>query len=262
MAVFQMPFYFTQEETLEDKKKKWMSEHAHEPKQITPDFEPVPGWKPFAEYGSSPAEIIANCVKKKDFSVLHAGDYFDGTVDGLIYRWTISKFNHYGQNEALMVPNRLIPGKTKFGGNNTYSDSDLGDKFSDFYGQMPASLQPYVLEMSLPWTDSDGEQNTVTAHVFPPSEIEAFGFAEYSKESSSDYKQWQRFNKRSTGAYWLRSTKADDTDMVVVNNDGSPASEFAADAYFMFPCFCIGGGEMSKPTPPKPEPDPGDGDWI
>lgn len=49
MTVFQMPFYFVQEEILEDKKKKWLSEHAHEHKRITPDFEPIPGWEHYRQ---------------------------------------------------------------------------------------------------------------------------------------------------------------------------------------------------------------------
>jgi len=231
----------------EEEKKVWAKQHSGEHKIPKADFEPVPGWKPFEDYGSSPAEIIANCVRKKDYYALFVGDYFDETVNGTTYRWTIVEFNHYGRGEALMVPNILIPGTvTLSNSNNTYSGSNLEGKFNEFYNAMPNSLKPYVLEMTLPWTDSSGSQSTVTEHVFPPSEIEAFGTTHNSRESSSAYKQWPCFTSdssrvRSNQWYWLRSTYAGGS---TVGLDVS-----ASGAYDLFsstasggalPCFCLG----------------------
>lgn len=230
MTVFQMPFYF-----------------AYENKRITPGFEPIPGWKPFANYGSSPAQIIAHCVRNKDFSVLHAGDYFDETVNGTTYRWTIAEFNHYGRGEALLVPDKLMPDNMKFSDvDNLYIDSTLDWKFKDFYRVMPDSLKPYVLKMSLPCTNVNGKVDYFDEHVFPPSEIEAFGKAKYSNESSRVYTQWACFTDnrsriRSNRWYWLRSTHANSrTAIPAVNTDGSYAPARISAAGGMLPCFCIG----------------------
>lgn len=230
MTVFQMPFY-----------------SAYENKLITPDFEPIPGWKPFANYGSSPAQIIANCVRNKDFSVLHADDYFDETVNGTTYRWTIAEFNHYGRGEALLVPDKLMPDNMKFSDvDNLYIDSTLDWKLKDFYRVMPDSLKPYVLKMSLPCTNVNGTVDYFDEHVFPPSEIEAFGKAKYSNESSRVYTQWACFTDnrsriRSNRWYWLRSTHANSrTAIPAVNTDGSYAPARISAAGGMLPCFCIG----------------------
>lgn len=230
-----------------EQKKEWAKQHSGEHKIPKADFEPVKGWKPFANYGSTPAEIIANCVRKKDYDALFVGDYFDETVNGTTYRWTIAEFNHYGRGEALLVPDKLMPGTVQFASSyNTYSGSNLESKFNEFYNAMPASLKLYVLEMTLPWTDSGGSQSTVTEHVFPPSEIEAFGTTYYSKESSSSYKEWACFvndssRKRSGQWYWLRSTyRGDESIVPVVNDDGSYGWDTASYSGGALPCFCIG----------------------
>lgn len=230
-----------------EQKKEWAKQHSGEHKIPKADFEPVKGWKPFANYGSSPAEIIANCVRNKDCDALFVGDYFDETVNGTTYRWTIAEFNHYGRGEALLVPDKLIPGAMQFASSyNTYSGSNLESKFNEFYNAMPASLKPYVLEMTLPWTNSGGSQSTVTEHVFPPSEIEAFGTTYYSKESSSSYKEWACFindssRKRSGRWYWLRSTySGGESSVPVVYDDGSYNWYHAYLSGGALPCFCIG----------------------
>lgn len=231
-----------------EQKEEWAKQHSGEHKIPKADFEPVKGWKPFANYGSSPAEIIANCVRKKDYDALFVGDYFDETVNGTTYRWTIAEFNHYGRGEALLVPNILMPNDVVFnsGYDNNYSNSNLRTVFNSFYNAMPASLKPYVLEMTLPWTDYHGSQSTVTEHVFPPSEIEAFGKTIYSKESSSAYKQWPCFTDnssrvRSSRRYWLRSTYGgDSSDVPVVDSDGSYNGSDSDDSADACPCFCLG----------------------
>ena len=230
-----------------EQKKEWAKQHSGEHKIPKADFEPVKGWKPFADYGSSPAEIIANCVRKKDYDALFVGDYFDETVNGTTYRWTIAEFNHYGRGEALLVPDKLMPGDDYFGDDNTYRGSTLEKKFSGFYDAMPSSLKPYVLEMTLPWTNYNGSQSTVTEHVFPPSEIEALGTTYYSKESSSSYKEWACFTNdssriRSSRAYWLRSTRSGNSDYVPeVLASGGPDYGYAYSYQRgALPCFCLG----------------------
>lgn len=227
----------------ESEARDWFTSHSSS-KQLTPSFEPLPGWKPFKDYASG-AEIIARAIRDNKRYMVNVGDYFDETVNGTTYRWTVSEFNHYGRNEALMVPDKLIPGDGTFGSNNTYSGSNLESRFNEFYNSMPASLKPYVLATALPWTDQYGSQSTVTEHVFPPSEIEAFGEKHYSKESSSSYRKWACFSDngsrvRSNRDYWLRSTYADDSSCVPVV--GIVGSTYCYDYYSSggaLPCFCI-----------------------
>lgn len=229
----------------ESEARDWFNSHRSS-KQLTPNFEPIPNWQPFKDYASG-AEIIAHAIRDNKRYMVHAGDYFDETVNGTTYRWTVSEFNHYGRNEALLVPDKLLPDTLKFSTNysNKYPHSDLESKLNDFYNAMPSSLKPYVCNMSLPWTDNDGSQRTVTEHVFPPSEIEAFGSTTYSKESSSSYKKWACFSDnasrvRSNQWYWLRSTYADDSsDVPVVNNDGSDDYYDSTLSGGALPCFCI-----------------------
>lgn len=224
--------------------RAWFDSHTS-PKQLSPSFEPLPGWKPFKDY-SSGAEIIARAIRDGKRYMVNVGDYFDETVNGTTYRWTIAEFNHYGRNEALMVPDKCMPGDEAFSSsNNTYSGSSLESKLSGFYNAMPSSLRYYALNMSLPWTDSNGSISYLSEYVFPPSEIEAFGETHYSKESSSYYSKWACFSdnaSRTRCAWgWLRSTYSGYSDRVPsVNSDGS----YSWNGYYgterACPCFCIG----------------------
>lgn len=225
--------------------REWFSAHTS-PKQLTSSFEPLPGWKPFEDYASG-AEIIARAIRDNKRYMVNVGDYFDETVNGTTYRWAVSEFNHYGRNEALLVPDKLLPDTLKFSTNysNKYPHSDLESKLNDFYNAMPSSLKPYVLNMSLPWTDSNGYTSYLNEHVFPPSEIEAFGEKHYSKESSSSYKKWACFSDnasrvRSNQWYWLRSTYAGDSSIVpVVNGYGLYYYYYYDGSGGALPCFCI-----------------------
>lgn len=225
--------------------RDWFTSHSSS-KQLTPNFEPIPGWKPFKDYASG-AEIIAHAIRDGKRYMVNVGDYFGETVNGTTYRWTIAEFNHYGRNEALMVPDKLVPETVAFSGkNNTYSGSNVENKFNSFYNAMPSSLRSYVLNMSLPWTDSDGDKSYISEHVFPPSEIEAFGSTTYSSEPSGSYKKWVCFTdnnsrKRNNQWYWLRSTYADHSSYVpVVGSDGSNYDYGVSYSGGLFPCFCIG----------------------
>lgn len=224
--------------------REWFNSHTS-PKQLSPNFEPLPGWKPFENY-SSGAEIIARAIRDGKRYMVNTGDYFDETVNGTTYRWTIAEFNHYGRNEALMVPDKCMPGDEAFSSsNNTYSGSSLESKLSGFYNAMPSSLRYYALNMSLPWTDSNGSTSYLSEYVFPPSEIEAFGMALYSKESSSDYSKWACFSdnaSRTRCAWcWLRSTYSGLSARVPgVTGDGSYCWYDCYAAGRAFPCFCIG----------------------
>lgn len=229
----------------EEEKRAWFNSHTS-PKQLTPSFEPVPDWKPFKDYASG-AEIIARAIRDGKRYMINVGDYFDETVSGTTYRWTVAEFNHYGRNEALLVPDRLLPGTLNFSTNysNKYPHSDLESKLNDFYNAMPSSLKPYVLNMSLPWMDSNGSTSYLNEYVFPPSEIEAFGEKHYSKESSSSYKKWACFTDnssriRSNQWYWLRSTDAGGSaDVPVVGSDGSYSYSYYYGSGGALPCFCI-----------------------
>lgn len=224
--------------------RQWFNSHTS-PKQLSPSFEPLPGWKPFKDYASG-AEIIARAIRDGKRYMVNVGDYFDETVNGTTYRWTIAEFNHYGQNEALMVPDKLIPGTTQFASSdNTYSGSILESKFNDFYNAMPASLKSYVCNMRLPWTNSYGSTSYLNEHVFPPSEIEAFGSATYSKESSGYYSKWACFTDNGSRArdyrwYWLRSTYSGVSAVVSgVGGGGVHTYYVYYDSGGLLPCFCI-----------------------
>lgn len=230
----------------EEEKRAWFNSHTS-PKKLTPSFEPVPDFKPFKDYASA-AEIIARAIRDGKRYMINVGDYFDETVSGTTYRWTVAEFNHYGRNEALLVTDRLLPGTLNFSTNysNKYPHSDLESKLNDFYNAMPSSLKPYVLNMSLPWMDSNGSTSYLNEYVFPPSEIEAFGSAVYSKESSSSYKKWACFTDNASRArnnqwYWLRSSHSGSSSNVpVVSNDGSSYYLSYYSSGGALPCFCIG----------------------
>lgn len=232
--------------------REWFNSHTS-PKQLSPSFEPLPGWKPFKDY-SSGAEIIARAIRDGKRYMVNTGDYFDETVNGTTYRWTVAEFNHYGRNEALMVPNMHIgTSGVQFntGDSSTYSGSNLESVFTRFYNSMPSSLKPYLLNMSLPWTDSNGSMSHLNEYVFPPSEIEAFGETHYSKESSSYYSKWACFSDNSSRMrhyvkgsggdwYWLRSTDSSISWRVpVVYSDGSFNSWHSTYSGGALPCFCI-----------------------
>lgn len=224
--------------------REWFNSHTS-PKQLSPSFEPLPEWKPFENYASG-AEIIARAIRDGKRYMINIGDYFDETVDGNTYRWTIAEFNHYGQNEALMVPDKRIPGDIAFSSsNNTYSGSNLESVLNNFYNAMPSSLKSYVLNMSLPWTDKDGSLSYLREYVFPPSEIEAFGKTIYSKESSNYYSKWACFSDDSSRSklgnyYWLRSTHCGgSTGVPVVTVGGSYRLGHYAYSGGACPCFCI-----------------------
>ena len=233
--------------------REWFNSHTS-PKQLSPNFEPLPGWKPFKDYASG-AEIIARAIRDNKRYMVNVGDYFDETVDGNTYRWTIAEFNHYGRNEALMVPNMHIGTKgVQFNAtdSNTYSGSNLENVFTRFYNSMPSSLRSYVLNMRLPWTDSNGSTSYLNEYVFPPSEIEAFGETHNSKESSSYYSKWACFSDNSSRMrhyvkgsggdwYWLRSTYSGLSSSVpAVGSDGSISLWGYYDSGGACPCFCIG----------------------
>lgn len=231
--------------------RQWFESHTS-PKQLSPNFEPLPGWKPFKDYASG-AEIIARAIRDGKRYMVNVGDYFDETVDGNTYRWTIAEFNHYGRNEALMVAGSFIgTSSIVFNSNNdnTYSGSNLESVFTRFYNSMPSSLRSYVLNMSLPWTDKDGSLSYLNEYVFPPSEIEALGTTHYSKESSSYYSKWacfsddnSRIRKRVDGSSdycWLRSTYAGDANRVpYVRSSGAADWNNANGSDGALPCFCI-----------------------
>lgn len=228
----------------EEEKRAWFNSHTS-PKQLTPSFEPLPDFKPFKDY-SSGAEIIARAIRDGKRYMVNVGDYFDETVNGTTYRWTIAEFNHYGQNEALLVPDKRIPGDVAFSSNdNTYSGSNLESVFNNFYNALPSSLKSYVLNTRLPWTNYNGYTSYLNEHVFPPSEIEAFGSTTYSKESSSYYSKWACFTDNSSrlrigNYYWLRSTRDGNSLLVpVVGSDGYAYCSYCGSSCGACPCFCI-----------------------
>ena len=163
-------------------------------KTPSPDFEPLPGWKPFADYGTSdPAAIIAKAARDQDTLALLPGDWFDVKLgDGSTMRYVLGSFDQYLSTEntkhhAYMIPEHvypklIAPQSTWDIGNPTmkgrYENSDLHSwEENTYYPMLPASLRSLIIPMYI----SYGYGNSITPEqplrVFSPSIIEIVGSA-------------------------------------------------------------------------------------
>lgn len=256
----------------EDEKQAWhdarmkeVQAGTYKGKVPSADFEPLTGWKPFADYGSSPAEIISNAAKANDFQALFPGDYLNATVSGTSFKFTIASLDHLlgSQNtahHAYMVADKLWKNTVFSSSNNTYQNSTIWSENNNFYNAMPSDLKPYVLNIKRPWWNYSGSYSTLTCRVFQPTEIEAFGSKQYSAETVvnqgatgsqvpnhhlqyvfKDNNARIRKLNNSTQWYWLASAYSGIADSVpVVYTDGAAAIGNYTDSGGLLPCFCIG----------------------
>lgn len=238
------------------------------------DTELLPGWKPFAN-AKSGAEIIQKAMQDGSYkNLLKPGDYIYESVTTGNYtcnynKWTISEFDHYGRNEALMIPENAVgegftyqPERTY--GSVKYSNSNVTKACDEFYDNMPGTLKPYVKQIVVNTSDE-----FVISYVFPPNVIEVFG-ADYKsahktndfaitadieslvKEDSAEFKQYEHFKKYITySQMWLRHSSIDsaicnavaltswNAELYFCKNDGEGQGSTSSDVK-LFPCFCIG----------------------
>lgn len=236
------------------------------------DTELLPGWKPFAN-AKSGAEIIQKAMQDGSYkNLLKPGDYITGSVTTGNYttysnEWHISEFDHYGYNEALMVPKYATNEGFRYLSKSeyevvSYSESDVAKACDEFYSNMPDTLKPYVKAITVPISDG-----SINAYVFPPSVIEAFGtdykssyndkgllgysnnLSRYVAENSEIFRQYEYFATNiKYGAWWLRHSAINHIDTRAFtswngdlydskyNGLGQNSTESQVS---LLPCFCI-----------------------
>lgn len=121
MPVCQMPFIIANAIS-EEEKIAWhnarlaeVAAGTYKGKEITPDFEPIEGWKPLKRYGPNPALIIRNAVYDHSRVGIYPGDYIRETVLGTQYKFIIVKIGitpYKNYPVALMMADK--PSTMKF----------------------------------------------------------------------------------------------------------------------------------------------------
>lgn len=239
-------------------------------KRITADFEPLPGWKPFKDYGTTPAEIIANAMKNNDRSALFIGDWVEeikpsGSV-GLQYR--IAAFDQYLTNasgpnpyhHALMIPETCWQVPVPFS-KNSKSDYDTSYLLewgeSEFYKTLPSDVKDCILEVSIPWWDESSNYSMTSCHVFSLGEVELFGAPNESNEKVIDpggadppnhpitmFRDNASRIRRLRGSasnWWTRSGSAFTGGITcIVTSTGELNGSSTGVMQGVVPCFCLG----------------------
>ena len=193
MPVCQMPFMITNEIS-EEEKTAWHNARlaevkagTYKGKEITPDFEPIEGWKPFEDIEGSSAAIISYANEHEGLGI-YPGDYIKTTVDGDAYKFIIVKTNFlfHGSNESSVLLIADHPMSTKVSANSfgNWSDGDYRYSYihkacEEFYIKLPWGIRKYVCELTVPYLINDHIHKNVNwnlervvAHVFIPSGIE------------------------------------------------------------------------------------------
>lgn len=263
----------TPKEPSDSEKQSYMQNRSA--MEIKPsDTELLPGWKPFAN-AKSGAEIIQKAMQDGSYkNLLKPGDYIiesvtTGNYTCNYHKWTISEFDHYGRNEALMIPENTVgegfvyQPKSTYGGIK-YSNSNVAKACDEFYNNMPDTLKPYVKQIVVNTSDE-----FVMSYVFPPNVIERFGVDYESvhdtndfsfmtnvkslvNENSTEFKQYEYFKKNDVySQLWLRHSSINSVVcnavaltnwngyLYVCKNEGKSASSTSS-VVELFPCFCIG----------------------
>lgn len=237
------------------------------------DTELLPGWKPFAN-AKSGAEIIQKAMQDGSYkNLLKPGDYIyesvtTGNYTCNYHKWTISEFDHYGSNEALMIPENTVGEGFTYQPKYvytpmTYSNSNVAKACDEFYNNMPYALKPYVKQIVVNTSDA-----FVMSYVFPPNVIEVFGEDYISRHSNNDllsnnqlrtyvgernteFKQYEYFKTNSMyNQWWLRHSAIDwlaeiraftnwNSVLNAYKNNGEGQGSTSSDVK-LFPCFCIG----------------------
>lgn len=202
MPVCQMPFIITNEIS-EEEKTAWHNARlaeveagTYKGKEITPDFEPIKGWKPLKKYGTSPVQIIKNAVYDRSRMGIYPGDYIRETVLGTQYNFIIVKIGntpYLSSPVALMAADKPYPniirgaedqggpydnGKTPMQWENwNYQYTSIWSYCNGFYRQLPDSLASHIMEVFPPFTqynykNKQWELSSTKARVFIPSATE------------------------------------------------------------------------------------------
>lgn len=202
MPVCQMPFIITNEIS-EEEKTAWHNARlaeveagTYKGKEITPDFEPIEGWKPLKKYGTSPVQIIKSAVYDWSRMGIYPGDYIRETVLGTQYKFIIVKIGntqYLNSPVALMAADKPYPniirgaedrggsydkGKTPMQWKNwNYQYTIIRSYCNNFYRQLPASLANHIMEVYPAYTQynydrEEWEANSTNDRVFIPSATE------------------------------------------------------------------------------------------
>lgn len=177
MPVCQMPFIIANAIS-EEEKIAWhnarlaeVAAGTYKGKEITPDFEPIEGWKPLKRYGPNPALIIRNAVYDHSRVGIYPGDYIRETVLGTQYKFIIVKIGitpYKNYPVALMMADK--PSTMKFNASDSldirtplkgeeipagvdewvYRYSRIAQYCNYFYKKMPGYLQDNILVSSVP----------------------------------------------------------------------------------------------------------------
>lgn len=241
-----MPFMITNEIS-EEEKTAWhnarlaeVAAGTYKGKEITPDFEPIEGWKPLKKYGYNPALVIRRAVYDDHRIGIYPGDYIRETVLGTQYKFIIVKIGitpYKNYPVALMIADK--PSTGKFNASDQESITPLGDEgipagvdrwryqytrtaqyCAYFFKKMPDYLQANILVSSVPYVylNVDREKSGVDFYetsVFAPSVNEFCPECRNSIEGSFKEKfvPWPKIYKNSIDDFsglndcWLRTTK-------------------------------------------------------
>lgn len=201
MPVCQMPFIIANEIS-EEEKTAWhnarlaeVAAGTYKGKEITPDFEPIEGWRPLKRYGPNPALIIREAVHDSSRVGIYPGDYICETVLGTQYKFIIVKIGitpYCNFSVALMMADKpstekfhasvwastLIPlkGEEIPAGVDAwnYRHSRIAQYCNYFYKKMPDYLLDNILLSSVPcaYLNVDRKKWEVDSYktrVFTPS---------------------------------------------------------------------------------------------
>lgn len=233
MPVCQMPFIIANEIS-EEEKTAWhnarlaeVAAGTYKGKEITPDFEPIEGWKPLKRYGPNPALIIREAAYDPSRVGIYPGDYVCETVLGTQYKFIIVKIGITPYNNsrvALMMADK--PSTEVFTASNEIDSSPLplpGDRdipacvdkwryqyskiaqyCTHFYRNMPFYLQSTISQVSVPcvYLDVDRKKwdfDFYETRVFTPSVNEFCSGSPSSLESrfKEDFIPWPKIYQNS-----------------------------------------------------------------
>lgn len=199
MPVCQMPFMIT--EISEEEKTAWhnarlaeVAAGTYKGKEITPDFEPIEGWKPLKKYGHHPALMIKQAVYDNHRIGIYPGDYIRATVLNTHYKFIIVKIGitpYKNFPVAVMIADKPSTEKTNFSdqevftplkgeevpggvGECRYEYSHAAQYCAYFYKKMPKEISSSILESSVPavYLDADRKRwdyEFCNMKVFTPS---------------------------------------------------------------------------------------------
>lgn len=236
-------------------------------KEIKPGVEILEGWTPFDDTGKTTGAEIASALAKAgdaNMAAIIPGDWFNVTAGGITYKYVCNGRDPYyvagnasnGRHHYVFVPDKLYPAAMAYDAqrDNDWSGSDLKTWMEgEFFNSLPQAVRDSIVTLQVPSTTYEGTRQNVASKVFPPSEVEAFGKRQFSRETTggapgnNPFIPLSRSNdtRRRTGAsnwYWLRSAYSGSTSSVpCVDTDGAANDINAYSTYgAALPCFNLG----------------------